>query len=198
MKKSLVIVAHPDDEIIWMGGTILKNKDWDWTVLSLCRKEDPDRAPKFKKVCESCGAKAIICDLDDEKLNPLSNKQIIDKIKQNLNDFDYDYVFTHGENGEYGHIRHKEIHSAVKQMIANKELRCEKLYFFAYKPGRIVAPHDINVKIPIPNKNADFQVKLDSQTYKTKVKTVTDLYGFREGIFETLSCNKLECFSILR
>ena len=39
-KEALVIVAHPDDETIWMGGTILKNKNWKWTILSLCRASD--------------------------------------------------------------------------------------------------------------------------------------------------------------
>lgn len=198
MKKSLVIVAHPDDEIIWMGGTILKHKNWDWTVLSLCRKDDPDRAPKFKKVCEACGAKAIISDLDDEKLNPLSSDEIVSKIKENLSEFDYDYVFTHGENGEYGHIRHKEIHHAVKEMIRSKELNCKKLYFFAYKPGKEIAPHDPNLKIPVPKLSADFKVELDDKIYKTKVKTVTDLYGFKPDIFETLSCNRMESFVQLR
>ena len=59
MKKASIVVAHPDDETIWMGGTILKNKYWDWTIISLCRKNDPDRMPKFKKVCAYYGAKAI-------------------------------------------------------------------------------------------------------------------------------------------
>ena len=58
-KEALCIVAHPDDETIWVGGTILKNKDFNWTILSLCRKNDLGRAPKFRKVCKFYKAKSI-------------------------------------------------------------------------------------------------------------------------------------------
>src|SRR3989344_1352789 len=114
-KEALCIVAHPDDETIWMGGTILKNKDFNWTIISLCRKDDPDRAPKFKKACEFYKANSLI--------------------------------FTHGENGEYGHLRHKEIHKAVKKMIKSKELKAKQMYYFSYK--------NKNSKIPYPNPSSD-------------------------------------------
>ena len=76
MVNALVIVAHPDDETIWMGGTILQNPSWNWTIASLCRKNDLDRMPKFLKVCKHYNANSIISDLDDEKLNNLPIKKI--------------------------------------------------------------------------------------------------------------------------
>ena len=68
MKTGLVIVAHPDDETIWMAGMILNSKNIDWTIFSLCRKDDPDRVPKFKKVCDYYRARGIISDLEDEEI----------------------------------------------------------------------------------------------------------------------------------
>ena len=97
-KEALCIIAHPDDETIWMGGTIMKNKDFIWTILSLCRKNDSDRAPKFRKVCKFFDAKSIISDLEDEKIEPLSISQVIDKIKSLLPKSNYDFIFTHGKN----------------------------------------------------------------------------------------------------
>lgn len=194
--KALIIVAHPDDESIWMGGYILKNPEWQWTIFSLCRAKDEDRAPKFMKVCEYYGARGIISDLDDEVLEPVSEEDIVNRIKDKIRDEKFDYVFTHGENGEYGHIRHSEIHRAVKKMAEEGMLECKKLYYFSYVDGEIIAPHDSELRIPVANKEAEMFVKLNKRQEEEKLHIVRDIYGFQEGIFETLSCNGTEAFSL--
>lgn len=198
MIKALVIVAHPDDETIWMGGSILKYKNWDWTIFSLTRKSDNDRRVKFKKVCKYLNAKSIMTDLDDEKLLPVRSKEIIEIIKNNLPEVEYDYIFTHGKNGEYGHLRHKEIHKAVTKMIKNNLLNTKQLYYFSYVPGKQISPHSNDLKIPVPNKKANTFVNLNNHEFKQKFRIVTELYGFTHPIFETLSCNEKEAFLKLK
>ncbi|MBU0760338.1 MAG: PIG-L family deacetylase [Nanoarchaeota archaeon] len=198
MKKkieAISIVAHPDDETIWMGGTILKNPDWNWTILSLCRKYDFDRAPKFKKVCELYEARGIISDLDDEKLNPLDVEEVAKKIKENLPKKEFDYVFTHGKNGEYEHLRHKEIHDAVLHLVDNNKLICKKLFCFSYLPGSR-SWEDSELKIPISNPNSDWRVFLDDETLQRKIKIVVSTYGFSPESFEALSCASREAFDL--
>ncbi len=194
MKKALVIVAHPDDETIWMGGTILENQDWEWTIISLCRKEDPDRALKFKRVCEFYNSKSIISDLDDEVLEPLKIEEVSDKIKSLLPEKEYDFVFTHGENGEYGHLRHIETHKAVKKLIENGELEGDKVYFFDYEKSEQSTLGILNLKIPKPKQNSDYETTLSEHHYLNKLKLIKEFYGFNDDSFETLSCDKKEAF----
>ena len=195
--KGLILVAHPDDETIWMGGTILKYRDWDWTIISLCRKEDPDRKPKFMKVCNYYKAACVISDLDDKELKPLPINYIESKIRAIIPENSYDYIFTHGDNGEYGHMRHKEIHQAVKKLIKKKLIKCRKIFTFSYLLSKRNVPNTPNLKIPEPNKNSDKHIRLSEQIFKKKANLVKSMYGFPSKSFEVLSCNKTEAFKIL-
>ena len=191
-KKVLVIVAHPDDETIWMGGTLLKNKDkWYTTIISLCRKNDEDRAPKFKKVCDELNARSFMSDLDDSEqgdFKQISTNEIISRIKQFTED-GYDYIFTHGENGEYGHIRHIEVHNAVIEMLNKKQLSAKKVFFFSYFK-------DEKSGICYVNENADKLIRLKAVYSKKKMQLIQEIYGFEENSFESRCCDNKEAFDI--
>ncbi len=46
-----VIVAHPDDETLWCGGTLLSHPFWNVLVLTLCRASDTEWAIKTTAPC---------------------------------------------------------------------------------------------------------------------------------------------------
>lgn len=193
-QSALVIVAHPDDETIWMGGTIKNFKDVSWTVFSLCRKTDPDRAPKFRKVCRYYRARGLMSDLEDEGI--MNIKQSLAEIKKRISrqfkGKKFDLIFTHGYNGEYGHYRHRGVHRAVKELLRKKILTCGQLIFFAYRLNarrRIINP---------PAQAVDWFFRLNARQLKAKRNIIKNLYGFSQKSFENVSCLARETFTIYR
>jgi LmbE family N-acetylglucosaminyl deacetylase len=201
-KNALVIVAHPDDETIWFGGAIMKNPQIKWTIFSLCRSSDTDREPKFQKVCKQYNAEAIITDLDDdEKLTINQTIPIIKKyIKDKLNNQNFDYLFTHGANGEYGHDRHIGVHQAVTEMIHNQELNISTGFYFNYK--KIENNKDENnynelIKMEI-NDDSDYILKLTKEELAKKKEIVAKIYGYDYNGIDVNLCTNPEGFKIIK
>jgi LmbE family N-acetylglucosaminyl deacetylase len=110
-----LVVAHPDDETLWAGGTILLHPEAKWTVVTLCRKSDQDRAPKFFRALEEFGAEGIMGDLDDEPEQfPLDDREVQNTLVELLPRNAFDLIITHSLWGEYTrHLRHEETAEAV-------------------------------------------------------------------------------------
>lgn len=186
-KKVFVIVAHPDDEIIWMGGTLLKNKNnWDITIICLCRKNDSDRNLRFRKSCNMLKAKGFISDLEDETLEDIPLEEVIKRIKAFIpKNKKYDYVFTHGFNGEYGHKRHIDVHKAVKKMLDDKTISGNKVLFFSYIKKRGFC-HS--------NKNSNKFININNIDLLIKKRIIQNIYGFKKDSFENKCCRNVETF----
>ena len=114
-KTVAVIVAHPDDETLWAGGTILSQPAWSWFIATLCRASDGDRAPRFFQALKALGADGKMRDLDDgPEQKPLPDSEVQETILQLLPQEHFDLIISHSPAGEYTrHLRHEEIGKAV-------------------------------------------------------------------------------------
>src|SRR4030042_1482311 len=122
--RCAVIVAHPDDETIWCGGTILLHPDSKWTILSVCRKSDTERREKFFKVVEELGGLSVMGDIDDgPEQSPQNSRDIQNTIMELLPSDKFDLIITHGIWGEYTrHLRHEETGKAVVALWESERL----------------------------------------------------------------------------
>jgi LmbE family N-acetylglucosaminyl deacetylase len=185
----LVIVAHPDDEILWAGGLMLLHHETRWTVITLTRQSDPDRSARFNNVMKYLGAKGVMGDLDDSpEQKPLAEKDIRKTILSLLPMGKFDMVLTHSRWGEYTrHLRHEETSKAVLALFNTKEIPAGKMWMFAYEDGG-------GKYLPKPSRDADVSVRLPDRIAQEKYKIITELYGFAPDSFEAKSCPKQEAF----
>lgn len=158
-----VIVAHPDDETLWAGGTILMHPEAKWTVVTLCRKNDKDRAQRFYQAVRELGATGIMGDLDDSpEQRPLGSNGVQNKILSLLSSDSFDLIITHSHMGEYTrHLRHEETARAVLALWRTGKIWTSELWSFAYE--------DSNGKhLPKPIQDAHLHMELPQEIWQRK------------------------------
>lgn len=184
-----VLVAHPDDETLWAGGTLLMQRSWDVFVVSACRASDADRAPKFLSVIEQIGAQGKLADLDDgPDQTPLADAEVEHALLHALPSRHFDRILTHSPLGEYTrHRRHEEVARAVLRLWSRGELQAPELWLFAYEDGGgEYLPHAI-ASAPIMN-------ELPFEVWQQKRALVTARYGFEPESWEARVTPQREAF----
>jgi LmbE family N-acetylglucosaminyl deacetylase len=163
-----VLVAHPDDETLWAGGTLLLEANWAPFVTTLCRASD-----------------------GPEQL-PLPNDEVECALLGTLPRRRFARILTHSPLGEYTrHLRHEEVARAVLRLWLAGEISAAELWLFAYEDGG-------GRHLPTAIATADLVRELPLDIWQQKLSVLTDIYGFAPDSWEARATPRREAFFRVR
>jgi hypothetical protein len=165
-KRALIIAAHPDDESLFMGGTIAEFKKWRWTILCITdcdERYNKKRRRELLRVCQiynrnGTHVKPAMLGVV-KKSSRFLKVEAVNKIRDFIDELGpFDIIFTHNKKGEYGHKTHILIHEAVKR------LKLPNIYYFMkptkeylYPPLAAKQPKRIQIKLSPKSRRAKRQ-----------------------------------------
>lgn len=103
-RKVLAIAAHPDDEVLGVGGTLIRHfKSGDEVrILIVCsahsiryREGEHEQPADAQRASHYLGARTRGLDFPDQRLDAGSNLELIQSLEHEVRDFQPDTVYTH-------------------------------------------------------------------------------------------------------
>ncbi|MGA2408627.1 MAG: PIG-L family deacetylase [Bacteroidales bacterium] len=188
-KTVAVIVAHPDDETLWAGGTILSHPAWQWFIVCLSRGNDKDRSIRFYDAIRTLKSEGIMGELDDgPEQKPLEESEVEQTILNLLPAKHFDLIISHNPTGEYTrHLRHEEAGKAVIKLWYTCKISASELWTFAYTD-------DNKKNYPVAVENASIYRSLKKRIWLRKYSIITEIYGFEKSGFEAETTPRAESF----
>lgn len=125
---NIMIVAHPDDELLWGGMHLLKD---NYLVVCITCGPNKTRVNEFISVMEATNDRYIMLGYPDKTNGQRDNWDtsrdgITEDLKAILALKDWNIIVTHNPDGEYGHQHHKMTSSLTTAVVEDKS----KLYYF--------------------------------------------------------------------
>lgn len=135
MKRTLIVVAHLDDETFGMGGTLYKlckESPKDVKVVALCEGRDEqntnERTFAFAKIQDKLKFKLSVYSYKDMELEMVPLKEITQIIENEIEMFAPKRIFTLNENDI--HQDHRIVSHATKIAARPTRTSVEEIYEF--------------------------------------------------------------------
>jgi LmbE family N-acetylglucosaminyl deacetylase len=132
MNKILFVVAHPDDESLWAGGTLSglsQFENIETYVLCITGRDDEHRCDEFKKAMEIAKPTAhAIMGHDLPKKGGIALEEIPQFFNDGLIELglelnEIDLVITHPHYGdEHTHMNHMQLFYAMREITAQHQV----------------------------------------------------------------------------
>jgi LmbE family N-acetylglucosaminyl deacetylase len=131
----LMIVAHPDDELLFGGDELLAGAGWKVVCVTggsrramwcIDRLRGLDRQTEFRESAKALGFAAEMWDFQDHPFNSRWNRSLLcDMLGRLLDEYSWSRVVTHAADGEYGHRQHRLLSQLVRELSARKRIKPE-------------------------------------------------------------------------
>ena len=125
---ALVVVAHPDDEIVFFGALIRDLSRAGVRVQVICAtghfgsaQLTSTRRAEFQRACWQCGAQGRHLGFPDNA-EALPVEELEAELAKVARRCDWSVVCTHGVWGEYGHRHHRDTCLAVHRVFGRRVL----------------------------------------------------------------------------
>lgn len=163
---NLMVVAHPDDEVLWGGQQLISE---DYLVVCVTCGSDNRRVKEFLEVMSETKDKYVMLGYPDKTDGKRDNWDVVyDEIKEDLQNIyglkKWNKVITHNPNGEYGHIHHKMTNVMMSDIVDKRVLS----YF-----GKYYSKDELN-------SIEDTLVPLNEEVLNRK-KEILDLYKSQDN-----------------
>lgn len=136
-----MIVAHPDDELLW--GWKELEREGGWTIICLTNGNVLQRACAFSAVTGLVQAKGFMYNyLDDPthlSWDADTQRNIKDDLRDHLRSSEITRIVTHGPDGEYGHYHHRMVSKLVTDTCRTLH-KLNRLEYFDFDLSHVI-PH---------------------------------------------------------
>ena len=123
---ALMVVAHPDDELIF-GGDVLLDPAFQWHVVVVTGASPrarfaldqftDTRFREFEACAHALQFEGRVWDHEDFPLNfrTMDTERLHHQLARLLTERPWRRIITHNAEGEYGHTQHRQVHRSVRR-----------------------------------------------------------------------------------
>ncbi|MEM3062072.1 MAG: PIG-L family deacetylase [Nitrososphaerota archaeon] len=139
--NKLMVVAHPDDELIFGGAELFREDGWKVVCVTNATPHSGNifscvggdiRRNEFISVMNFFKYPYEIWDFEDNYFSDNWNMQMLEfQLRRLFGERKYKKIVTHNLSGEYGHIQHKRLGNIIYQIGP------ENLHVFDYDESKI-------------------------------------------------------------
>jgi len=148
-----MVVAHPDDCVIFGWPIIKKYNDLNWKILYLTYDEKQARGQEIKEFwqtyqipVEFCGIIDNIKDLECGEIISFNKDEVSQHLLKKIPSCDL--LVTHGHDGEYGHPHHIFVHNVLKKINIPKIFFSNRREANVYINGETLGSQDLT-RLPL-------------------------------------------------